>query len=237
MINFKNFIVIIIFFKGFFLFAQEENLYTWFDQKVGLENSSLYNGIEFIDVYKLEDNEHRFFEIDSFVVGSIKYENQNYKNVFLKYDLYEDQLIVKIENKNEGANQILLFNEKIERFTIDDSQFEKINNLDTTEEIPSGFFQLLANNNHIQLYRINHKKLKKVIKNNFVYYKFIEVKPEYFILTKGEFFKIKKKRDLISMYPEHKKELSDFKWNTKNFENNDKQLILAVNKLGNILEE
>lgn len=231
------FLLIIIMNTSSYLFGQEESTYNYFDKQVGLENTGLFNGIEFINNYNILENEHRFFKTNDFSAGNIRYDDQDYYDVDLKYDLYEDQVIVKIETKNEEISQILLLKDKIKSFKIGNAYFEKISDSTKANDLKGVFYQLLTENSVTKLYKKNHKRLKKVIDNNAVYYKFLEDKPEYFILTDGKLFEIKKKRDLISQFPGYKKELSKFKWTSRNYEANDQNLISAIKKLEELLNE
>jgi hypothetical protein len=165
----------------------------------------------------------------------VTYNDQTFYNVSLRYDLFEDHLIVKIENQ-KGRNQILLLKEKIERFRIGETQFEKIGENEINNAISSGFYELLTENDFFKLYKWNRKELDKGIKNDAVYYEFNEIKPVYIVKTNSEFFEVKRKRDLTKKYPEFKSELSNFRWSSKNFEKNDNQLILAINRLGQLLD-
>lgn len=215
--------------------SQEETLFTWFDDTLGLENSGIFNGVEFIDTYNLLEDQHRFFQVETYRSGWISYDNQKYFDIPIKYDLFEDQLIAKVISKEGGANQILLLNEKIDNFKIDETYFERIQSNKNSELTPSGFYELLTEINQLKLYKKHQKKVKKVLKNNSVYYKFMTVKPEYFVLTDDDFFVVKKKKDLISRFPDSKSILSDLRWNSKNTEQKDKQLISAIHQLSKII--
>lgn len=234
---FKNILITVIFLNGLLLSAQEGELYTWFDHKIGLENTDLYNGIEFINPYNLNENKHRFFKTNLFQNGSVKYNNQIYYNVALRYDIYEDLLFVKLETKSGIANQILLLKESLDGFTIGNSIFQKVKVDKATDEQFTEFYELLTKNDHVKLYKKNQKKLNKIFKNGLVYHEFTADRPEYFILTEDDFFQIQDKRDLISKYPKYKKDLSNFKWSSNDYQANDRQLISAINKLGQILNQ
>lgn len=236
MIKVKYFFLKILLLNGICLFAQSSEVYTWFDNEIGLENSSLYNGIEFINLYNPINNKHRFFEAQTFSNGNVSYDKQEFYNVALKYDLFEDQLIVKIENP-KGTNQILLLKDKIENFEIEKKYFEYLKETKFKNDFSPGFYQLLTENENFKLYKRNRKKIDKGIKNNAVYYEFKEVKPIYVVKSENKYFEVKRKRDLTKRYPDLKKELSNFRWNSKNFKKNDSQLILAINKLGQVLEK
>lgn len=215
--------------------AQQKVIYSWFDKEVGVENTGLFNGIEFIDPFNILDQKHRFFETDEYTKGTLNYDGQNYYDIDLKYDVYEDQLVAKLTTKNGEINQILLLNAKINSFKLGNISFEKLSGREASNNLSQDFHQLLVENEHFRLFKRNHKKLKKFITNNSVYYKFIEVKPEYFIISNDKLFNISKKRDLISLYPQLKRKISKYKWSSRNFDENDRQLISAIQTLGQIL--
>lgn len=215
--------------------AQTKNLYDWFDSQLGIENLDLYNGVEFFNSYRLEDNAHRFFELDAFRLGSVTYNNQVFNNIPLIYDLYEDQLIIKVEKQNGVANQFVLLKEKIEAFSIGNSKFVKITEVNSVDNQGSMFLQLLTSNNAVNLCKKNLKKMSKVLKNSSLSYKFLEQKPEYYIMMDMVVYPLKKKKDLITLFPEFKKELSKYKWTSKNINSNDAQLMAAINQLEQLL--
>lgn len=236
MLKCNLFFVLILSLNSTLNYAQDKNLYSWLDDKVGLENTALHNGTEFINPYLLEDNAHRFFKSDTFTIGSITYNDQKFYNIPLKYDLYQDEVIVMLSSKNGGENQLLLHTEKIKNFELHNSYFELVNKNNDNSKARSGFYELLSYGKHFKLYKKSKKKIKKLIKNKTVRYKFIEEKPIYYLQTGGEFFSVEKKKYLVSKYPALKEELSAFNWNTRDKKKNEEQLILAVNKLNQLID-
>lgn len=223
--------------KSLVLFAQKESTYIWFDEQIGLENTDLFNGIEFTETYNILDKNHRFFETNAFTNGSLRYDDQDYFDISLKYDLYRDQLLVRLASQNGGVNQILLLNEKIESFKIGNTAFERLTNFKVHNNLSQDFYEVLEANDVIKLYKKNHKRLKKLIKNDAVYYKFIEEKPKYLILTDKKLHKINKRRDLVSVFPKFKKDLLKYKWTSKDFDENDTQITLAITMLSQALSQ
>lgn len=232
----KYLILSIFLFKCFFSFAQSNDVFIWFDNQVGIENTALYNGVEFKNIYNLLNNKHRFFETSDFVIGDVSYDNQTYFNVLLRYDLFGDQLIVQLKTSH-STNEILLLNEKISEFRIDNSFFEALNER-TEENIPlTGFYQILTQNENFKLYKKNRKRRSSTHRNNTVYYEFNESNPEYILQTRDGFFRIARMRNLTSKFPQYRKELNNFKWNSKAFESNDSMLIAAINRLNLLLKK
>ena len=235
MCKFKTYFFLLFLSISTALTAQEKGLLDWFDAQLGIENLGLYNGPEFLNIYKLEDNAHQFLETKDFRLGNVTYDDQTYTNVLLVYDLYEDQLITRVQNQNGTTNQFLLLKEKVRCFSIDNRQFINFTNPRGSRDNSSGFYELLSANNVIKLYKKHRKRMSKVLKNSSVSYKFFEQKPEYFISIDRGIYPIKTRKDLMVLFPDHKKELSNYKWTSKNFNYNDAQLIAAINQLEQLL--
>lgn len=80
--------------------TNKKDHYIWFDNIIGYENSGIYNGTLFLEKYKTESNNHHFFLDNKYKLGNLIYDNQPYYNVYLKYDIYEDELIAKLPSFN-----------------------------------------------------------------------------------------------------------------------------------------
>ena len=78
---------------------QEKESYLWFDEVLGPENVNLYNGLNYIEKYKTKNGNHKFFNSENTLPNSlIIYEGQPYYNVKIKYDSFEDQVLVVSNN-------------------------------------------------------------------------------------------------------------------------------------------
>ena len=68
------------------------------DQLLGQQNINLLEGVNFEDEYRSNANEHRYFKELQYQLGEVTYNNQSYQDVFLRYDLIEDVLLVNTKD-------------------------------------------------------------------------------------------------------------------------------------------
>ncbi len=138
---------------------ENQNYYTWFDQVVGIENTNLFNGTRYFKKYRTEDGMHEFFKDDAFVLGSVTFDGQNYFNIPLKYDIYEDEIIANL--KSTYGQTILRLNKAfISKFLIYNEQFMFIS-VKNKEVYLNGFYEDAYSDNHISLYIQHNKELKE----------------------------------------------------------------------------
>lgn len=196
--------------------SELNNYYTWFDWVIGEGNTSLYNGTNYIEKYITEKDNHKFFLLNEYTSGNLVYNNQAYYNIYMKYDLYEDDLIVKLPNESFHLF-IKLIKEKVDEFTIKRSDYSSkehrfISNSkfkNNNGELPVGFYEVIEETSSIILLQKHHKSRTKYIESLNSYSKFSE--SNYFaILFKNNYYKIDSKKDLINLFPDFKKNISTF---------------------------
>ena len=95
--------------------SSSENYYNWFDNIIGINNTNLLNGIEFKEEYRTLENNSQYFFSNQFIPGDLIYNGQPYYDVDMKYDIYEDQLIIRLVD-NTGYFAIKLIKELVESF-------------------------------------------------------------------------------------------------------------------------
>ena len=125
------------------------NYYTWFDASVGNGNSGIYNGTLFIEKYITAPNNHSFFLDSTYKLGNLIYDNQPYYNIYLKYDLHEDQLIAKLPYQSNFLF-IKLIKEKVKSF-----EFQNLNNL----FVNSSYIKKVVDKSFIGFYEIEKQLL------------------------------------------------------------------------------
>ncbi|QAA81009.1 hypothetical protein EI546_04365 [Aequorivita sp. H23M31] len=188
--------------------TSNEKIYRVFDQLVGLDNNGLFNGPEFIDLYLNTDGTFRYLEGFDYTQGSVIYRGQYYVDVWLKYDLLEDQLLTKSKD-NLGIFNVKLIHEFVSEFTLKDRHFVKLKDFGQ-----KNFFELGYQGQELDLY-INHKKNKKkrVLKSG-VQYSF---KPLNYYLFKYQetYARVETISNVRREFPEYKKEINDFYHNSK----------------------
>jgi len=195
-----------------------KNHYIWFDEIVGNGNLAIYNGTIFEEKFKAPENNHRFLLDDTYHLGNLIYDNQPYYNIYLKYDIHEDQVIAKLAYKTNFLF-IKLIKEKITSFEIDNSNTAIFNtqlSFISSETKPkvsekkfTGFYQVLHQFDEILLLKKNFKKRGEIILNNFVYSNFLD-KGYFVILRNNNYFEVNSKYDFINIFPNQKKYISIF---------------------------
>lgn len=130
---------------GDYLFSQnrysgEENIYQELYRSVQNTygfNQELVNGIFYVNRY-LHALGHPFFGDDRFETGDLIFRDKTYQNVKMKYDIFEQKLLV---NCNSGDKQInvLLPDEFLSRFSFNNMFFRFY----TLKGIEPGYYQVI----------------------------------------------------------------------------------------------
>ncbi len=184
--------------------AQEEYLKSTLnsvDQIIGQENTGLYNGTKYIELYRTINEHHKFFNSSKFLLGSLVYNGQYYGNVNLKYDLNADDLLLDISYLQKFSI-LKLYKSKISEFNLDGKQF--INIGDYSSDITEGFHEVLWNTDDLKLLKKHRKERFKRFSKKFVHYEFFD-ENSYFFEYKNVFYPLKKKGDLLKVFPEFRK--------------------------------
>lgn len=179
----------------------EKALYKWFDTTIGHENSGLLDGIVYRELYKTNNGDHQFYKFSSFQKGNVTYNGQSYFDVDLKYDIHNDEVIVKIPTQST-TRTIQLIKENINKFSINNSEFKLLQN---------GFYEIISINKTLSLLKKHKKSSTKHYSGRLTFYRFSESKNEYYLNYNNVYHSISKsKRKLIKILPEYKSEINSF---------------------------
>lgn len=182
--------------------------YNWFDGMLGIENTGLYRGVEYMEQYRTINDKHKFFELPLFKEGSIVYNGEPYFNVPMKYDLNEDQLLVNLDSKY-GFSVFRLIQDQISDFTLDGHHFVRIDYKDRNGSQVSGFEEILVSNT----YFIFLKKYRKIplerTKGQRLYYEF-KSDNRYSLIYRDVYYEVKNRNDIKKIFPEYKKEINGY---------------------------
>ena len=184
--------------------------YLWFDNQVGIENTGLFNGLRYEEKYRMTNNNHKFYRSLDYLVGDIIYDSQPYYNIKMKYDIFEDQVIVNLIT-DTGNNILKLLNSKLEGFSIRENEFTKIpyNTIQNSSDKISGVFEILFKEPTLILYKKNKKKAKKNINKKYLYFTF-KNENQYYCYNINNYYLIKSKKDWIKIFPNQKKVIQSF---------------------------
>ncbi|MBX2828305.1 MAG: hypothetical protein KTR22_09085, partial [Flavobacteriaceae bacterium] len=177
-------IVLMCLFFTTFLRAQnptsENNYYNWYDAIVGIENTPLFNGVEYIEGYKTTRDKHKFFINQSFQSGKVVYDGQSYYDIDLKYDIYEDQLIASLENEAQQS-LLQLIKSKVTVFTMGSHVFVNIKDEGAAVNGIEGFHERLSENRLGIFYKKHRKRRVKKEDKRILYFEFHDTKSDFVV--------------------------------------------------------
>jgi len=187
---------------------EDETYLLWFDHLVGIENTGLYDGVVYKEKYRTINEKSKFFKSPDFLPGSVSYNGQEYFDLKLKYDVFEDKLLLKLEDRL-GGSTLELFKEKVTSFTIDGHQFIKIETL-TAEGNISGFYEVSRKSSYFTLFTKHLKKDFSRKDRRTLYYEFVDLKKKHLLHYKGRYQWLRNKKDVTTLFPDLKKEIDSF---------------------------
>lgn len=159
----------------------------------GMQHSGYLPSIEGIAYYKTSDWQN----------GSIIYRDIFYPHVQLKYNLVEDQVIVRHPN---GYTMVALFTPRIQSFTFQDYRFVYLD--DSSLHIPRGIYHVVIKG-PISLYIKHSKFIEEKVGQTQIERKFLE-KDLYYAVKDGTFYPINKQQNLLELVKEQRGEIRSY---------------------------
>lgn len=208
---YKNHLLIfLIFLINFSSFSQDNSqkkIYSWYDHQTGIENSSLFRGIEYVETDRMINEKHKFFKTQYFQVGEVTYNGQTFYKVPLKYNIYEDLLLVNLQ---QGQRNFVfqLINDKVNQFQINDHKFRYLKT-DNNPDI-EGFYEVINEEGQFKIYKKHLQNRREVRDRSIAYIEFSTDNPEYIFKYKNDFFKFGNPRELFSEFPALKSKIKSF---------------------------
>lgn len=192
------------------------------DQLLGQQNINLLEGVNFEDEYRSNANEHRYFKELQYQLGEVSYNNQSYQDVYLRYDLIEDVLLVNTKD-NLSYFDLKLIPSKVSEFKIHNTSFVKLPVINDG----NSFYEVAYLGNHYNFYVDLRKTPKSVLGNSsLVSYKFIE--GFTFLLNyNNEFIEVSNHRDFIKLFPDLEKQIKDYNKANKSLRKSDEKAYLV----------
>ena len=162
----------------------------------------MINGVKYLYLYS-DIEGYPFFGEDQFYTGSLVIANREYQDVYLKYDLYNQNMILQYSPFSGGTDQILLRNEDIHEFKIDGKLFRKY----SFPETGTRFYQVVTPGKIYCLYYwakvLNYSTLSS--------YYFTPQKKVSYIVKNGKPYRYKSKKQFRKLFPvQHQKEIKQF---------------------------
>ncbi|WP_133550289.1 hypothetical protein [Salegentibacter sp. 24] len=223
-------LALLSFSKGY----SQEKFYSWYDEQTGIENSNLFKGIEYIETHRVINELDQFFGSRDFREATITYNGQTFYNVPIKYNIYKDVVIVNPQY-NQKSSIFQLVDNRVQEFTINEHQFIYLNALNNPKI--SGFFEILADENKLKIYKKHKMKMKELRDRQVVYHEFEKAKAAYYFEFQNEVFELENKRNLYGFFPDLKNEIRDFYRNNRSIrqDNSDNFMKNLATKINSII--
>ena len=174
------------------------DLELWYDANRGHENLAIYTGMH----YPMPGQtvlQHQHYKQLTWLMAEVEYDKQHYSQVEVIYNIYQDQLIIRNKSITNPINQrILLDQNKIGSFTIDDASFVRLKS-DLAPSEGAGFYQLLFEGETLRLFAKRYK-LQSIHGQGIDYLD----RSSIYILKDEVFVKYKGLKSVLKMYPESK---------------------------------
>jgi hypothetical protein len=165
-------------------------------EQSGLNNGSKYEGNR-VDI---KENKHPFYKTNVATLGALVYNGVSYPRVLMLYDEVLGVLVIE-----KSSRKIQLVNEKISSFKIGEDSFVKIQ-----EKSHGNFYQVLCQGG-LEVLKQESKSIIEDISSPTEGIKRYIKEDVRFYFKKGETIQIvKRKKDMLSFFPEHKKEIQSY---------------------------
>lgn len=194
----------------------EKNLYSWFDKELGVENTRLLNGVEYVERHRTVNEKNSFFLSGVPITGSILYDGEWFHGVQIKYNVYENILLAQVES-NLGINILQLRMENLKRFEFDQFRFININ---APGSGFNGINEVLLENSQFTLLKKHSLKLSERTDQPIKYYEFLPRRIRYGYAYNDGYYEFNSRRELATQFPELKEVITYFfKNNIKLYKN------------------
>ncbi len=164
----------------------------------------LINGIEYVNLHIRSDG-HKFLDEDKFYEGRVVIDNKVYKDVFLKYDIFNQQVLLLIQQPAGGHKQIILNNLRIDEFEINGRIFHKY----TFPHTRALFYQVIGNDEMACFYHFRKQEIPRAI-DQYTLSEFTEVQKKSYLHWQSELHAFKGTRSFIRIFPDHQPQIKSY---------------------------
>lgn len=204
--------------------GSNDSYYYWYDQMTENSNVGVFSGDEYVENYRVLNDKHKFFDGPNFNVGSIVYDGQPYFNLQLKYDLFEDQLLLKHQTPSISPT-LILDSHKVSSFEINGHHFKNIQQQIKGSSKPLGFLEISLTNDSLVLYKKHKKRIRTKTNDKTRYYEFKQDNA-YYIFYKDTFFKLKNSTSISTFFPSYITQLKTIESQYRSIKKDDPETYL-----------
>jgi len=185
---------------------------------------AVFNGIQHYP-YSPSIDGIAYFQADEWKKGSVVFNDISYEDIFMKYDLVTDQLIVT-PNYNGGLF-MSLFSPRVKEFSFGGNRFVRLTRESTNGDMSDGFYQVLSSGK-VTAFARSQKFIEEKVDITGIN-RWFEMKTRYYMLKDGKYKMIRSKKDLMNLLKEHRREVNQALSNLKlKYRKNAQQNIVAA---------
>ncbi|NEV94723.1 hypothetical protein G3567_11265 [Psychroflexus sp. YR1-1] len=204
---FLIFLSLLIGFSSLSQNTSKAEIYSWYDDQTGIENSVLFRGVEYVEKDRMINDKQKFFNSDKYQKGWVIYDGQLFDDVSLKFNIYDDVLMVNVQ---QGEKNLFyqLFSDQVDYFQIQDHTFKYLEA--GNDAGIQGFYEVISEDKAFKIFKKHIKDRKEKRDKSLAYIEFTTAKPDFIFQYNQEIFDLDNRRDLFSRFPNLKKEIKDF---------------------------
>jgi hypothetical protein len=172
-------------------------------------SAQIYDGPQYKELLIHEyDTGHPYFFSDDWEAGSVRYDGILFTNVYIKYDITLDKLVIE----NKSGNSIEINKNKVSSFSVAKHDFVKLAGDSLSgATISTGFFDVLYDGD-IKAYAKRTKSIQQKIES-YQNKKIFKEKNRYYIYKDETYFPVSNKSSVLEVFSDRKamlkKEISE----------------------------
>lgn len=159
-------------------------------------NTSLVNGVYFDNEYKF-DKGHPYLFADEFQIGTIVVKNKEYNNLQLKYNIYNQKVLINYIDKGNSSIPFYPPTEFVNEFTINTTKFKK----HSFAGFEDNFYQVIYEGRIACLYLWFKKRIDSYHNIDFHAYEYLKPQKKSYLVINNELKLFKGKKSFVVLLP------------------------------------
>ncbi|MBN2350180.1 MAG: hypothetical protein JXJ22_15175 [Bacteroidales bacterium] len=207
------------------LLKEYENIYGY--------DQNLVNGIQYDNLYPMA-NGHPFLDNDIFYPATIDINHQHYDNLKLKYNIFDQNIIVEYTNAKQEQFHLIVNNVFVDKFTLNSRIFRPYN----FNDYGTHFYQVVGEG-YITVLYYWHKKYSLSNNTRYSIYNFHTQKHTSYLLIDNKLLHYRSRHSFCKLLPESiRKEVKTYiiKNNIKVRKSADQRIIDLVIKCNTLIQ-
>lgn len=190
------------------LIGQEQpEFLKWFDNQVGIENTRLLNGSAYSDRHRTINSKNKLYQ-GSAQNGSVLYDGQWFPDLQMRYNIYDDVLIVQMES-SMGVNIIQLVKEKVAKFSLSGANFINVSPTPSAPQV-NGFYELLWEDKNFSVLKKHARSIFEKRDRQVSYFEFEPIEGHFAFLYKDQPHLLRSRNNLVNIFPQYKNEIQAY---------------------------